>query len=66
MDCIINILKKDAKQATLSSTEIGYIYCNKLFEYERGMKDMEPDERKSAGWKRKSRFWTSIGNGLVP
>lgn len=61
-----NAGKKDADQTTLSPAEIGYAYCNKLFEYERGMKDMGPDERKSARMEKEKplldKYWKWLGS----
>ncbi|MCM1543641.1 MAG: IS66 family transposase [Blautia sp.] len=56
-----NTGKKKSGQAELSPAEIGYAYCNKLFEYERGMGGLTPDGRKDARMKKEKplldRYW---------
>lgn len=61
-----NAGKADAAKTALSPAEIGYAYCNKLFEYERGMADMEPDERKNARMEKEKplldKYWKWLGS----
>ena len=43
-----NLSQKQFKgsTATLTNTEIGRDYCNRLFQIEEGLKDLSPEERK--------------------